>query len=158
MMSRPFMRCERSPAVAGQPLARRTAITRALVLLLGPSLLHARPVADADAARWAAAAAAMRSLAESWGDQSYGAVLVRDGRIIGHGPSRVVKNRDPDAHAEREALRDARERWGPQAVRGAVLYSTARPCAACETAAAAAGVARMLFGDSLQDGGVPGQR
>ena len=45
-----------------------------------------------------------RRLALSWGDQPYGAVLVQGGRIIGNGPSRVVKNRNPDAHAEREAI------------------------------------------------------
>lgn len=86
------------------------------------------------------------------------AVLVQGGRIIGNGPSRVVKNRNPDAHAEREALRDALERWGPDAVRGAVLYSTSQPCAACERAAARAGVARMVFGETLVDGGVPALR
>lgn len=81
-----------------------------------PCRLPARPFADPQGPRWYAAAAAMRTLAESWGDQSYGAVLVKDDRIIGHGPSRVLHHRDPDAHAEREALRDAIARYGPDAV------------------------------------------
>ncbi len=137
---------------------RRAALAQGVALLLGPGPLQAQPALAGDGERWYAAAAAMRAQALSWGDQPYGAVLVQGGRIIGNGPSRVVKNRNPDAHAEREALRDALERWGPDAVRGAVLYSTSQPCAACERAAARAGVARMVFGETLVDGGVPALR
>ena len=75
-----------------------------------------------------------------------------------HGPSRVVRDRDPDAHAERVALRDALSKLGAQAVRGTVLYSTSRPCVACEVAAAAAGVARMVYGPDLTDAGEPRAR
>ncbi|MBL8340752.1 MAG: nucleoside deaminase [Rubrivivax sp.] len=101
------------------------------------------------------AAEALRRLAVSWGDQSYGAVLVADGVIVGVGPSRVVVDRNPDAHAERVALRDAQQRLGRPSLAGAVLYSTSRPCRACEAAAAAAGVARMIHGSALQDAGPP---
>lgn len=97
----------------------------------------------------------MRKLALSWGDQAYGAVLVKDNRIIGHGPSRVVKYKDPEAHAEREAIKDALAGSGAQAVMGAILYSTSRPCRACEVAAAKAGVQRMYFGRDAQDAGSP---
>src|SRR5262245_29494719 len=45
-------------------------------------------------------ALAMRRRAEGEGDQPYGAVIVRDGRIVGQAPSRVVTARDPTAHAE----------------------------------------------------------
>ena len=108
------------------------------------------------ARRWAEAAAAMRQRALSWGDQAYGAVLVLDGQLVGEGPSRVVKDRDPDAHAERVAIRDAQQRLRRQRLDGAVLYSTSRPCAACEAAAAAAGVARMFHGPEPADAGRPG--
>ena len=107
--------------------------------------------------RWYEAAARMKRLAESWGDQAYGAVLVLDGAIIGDGPSRVVRNNDPTAHAEREAIREARRRLGAQRLAGAVLYSTSRPCSLCEAAAAEAGVSRMYFGPSLTDAGTPGR-
>lgn len=106
--------------------------------------------------RWYEAAEAMRQLALSWGDQSYGAVLVLDGALVGEGPSRVVKNADVDAHAEREAIRDAQRRLGRKDLSGSVLYSTSRPCRTCEAAAHAAGVARMIFGPDLVDAGVPG--
>jgi tRNA(adenine34) deaminase len=105
--------------------------------------------------KWYEAAAAMKRLAESWGDQPYGAVLVLDGTLAGEGPSRVVRDRDTDAHAERVAIRDAQRRLGRASLAGAVLYSTSRPCGACEAAAAAAGVSRMYYGESLVDAGPP---
>jgi len=104
---------------------------------------------------WYRAAERMKRLAESWGDQPYGAVLVLDGRIVGEGPSRVVKLGDPSAHAEREALRDAARRLQGRSLAGSVLYSTSRPCALCEAAAAEAGVMRMIHGEALRDAGRP---
>lgn len=105
--------------------------------------------------RWFEAAASMKRLAESWGDQPYGAVLVANGAIIGEGPSRVVQRGDPTAHAEREAIRDAQRRLGRTNLDGSVLYSTSRPCRQCEAAAAEAGVARMIYGAELDDAGQP---
>jgi tRNA(Arg) A34 adenosine deaminase TadA len=138
---------------------RRHVIAAAASLWLGTAASRAfaapAPVTDA---RWYEAAAAMKRRALAWGDQPYGAVLVMDGVLVGEGPSRVVKNQDPSAHAEREAIRDAQRRLGRQRLRGAVLYSTSRPCALCEAAAAAAGVDRMYFGPMLEDGGAPGGR
>lgn len=123
----------------------------ALPAALAPSGAHA----SSQDRRWYDAAAAMKRLAESWGDQPYGAVLVLDDVLVGEGPSRVVKDRDPDAHAERVAIRDAQRKLERTALAGAVLYSTSRPCAACEAAAAAAGVSRMIYGDALTDAGAP---
>ncbi|MFZ2650752.1 MAG: nucleoside deaminase [Burkholderiaceae bacterium] len=105
--------------------------------------------------RWYEAAAAMKRRAESWGDQAYGAVLVRDDQVIGEGPSRVIKLSDSSAHAEREAIRDAQRRLQATMLEGSILYSTSRPCALCESAAAAVGVRRMYFGESLHDAGTP---
>jgi tRNA(adenine34) deaminase len=98
----------------------------------------------------------MKRLAKSWGDQPYGAVLVLDGAVVGEGPSRVVKNNDVTAHAEREAIRDAMRKLGRRKLAGAVLYSTSRPCSLCEAAAAEAEVSRMYFGALLSDAGTPG--
>lgn len=122
-------------------------------LVRGQTLAPAPPVPER---RWYEAALAMRRLAESWGDQAYGAVLVLDGGLVGEGPSRVVRSGDPAAHAEREAIRDAQRRLGRTALAGSVLYSTSRPCAACEAAAAQAGVERMFHGADLRDAGRPG--
>jgi tRNA(Arg) A34 adenosine deaminase TadA len=123
----------------------------ALTAALAP--LVARP--SPQERRWYDAAAAMKREAESWGDQPYGAVLVLDDVLVGQGPSRVVKDRDADAHAERVAIRDAQRRLGRTMLAGAILYSTSRPCAACEAAAAAAGVSRMIYGEALTDAGAP---
>lgn len=113
------------------------------------------PPATPPERRWYDAALAMRWQAEARGDQPYGAVLVQDGKLVGEGPSRVVERNDPTAHAEREAIRDAQRRLGRRRLDGSVLYSTSRPCAACEEAAAAAGVSRMIHGAALHDAGAP---
>lgn len=137
-----------------QPPNRREA---ALWLgLLGlPPLPAARAAPPPAAPAWIEAAFAMRRVAESWGDQPYGAVLVLDGVIVGHGPSRVVQRGDPDAHAEREALRDARRHLRRDRLDGGLLVSTSRPCPRCQRAAAEAGVARMFFGRDGVDAGPP---
>lgn len=100
----------------------------------------------------------MKRRAVDAGDQPYGAVVVRDGAILGFGPSRVVAEQDPNAHAERVALRDAQARLGTTDLSGAVLYSTSRPCPACEAAAAAANLDRMLVGPEAADAGKPRPR
>lgn len=71
--------------------------------------------------RWYEAAVELRRLAQSWGDQPYGAVLALDGKLVGKGPSRVVKTQNPDAHAEREAILDARRTLGRPLLPGAIL-------------------------------------
>jgi len=113
----------------------------------------ARP--SAPERRWFEAAVSMKRRAESWGDQSYGAVLVAAGELIGEGPSRVIQLGDPSAHAEREAIRDAQRRLGRVDLAGSILYSTSRPCRQCEIAAAQAQVARMYYGPLLNDAGQP---
>ena len=101
------------------------------------------------------AAFKMRDEAVGMGDQPYGAVVVKDERIIGYGPSRVVLKQDPAAHAEREAIREAQARLGTTNLSGGVLYSTSRPCAVCERAAAEANIARMIHGAEATDAGPP---
>lgn len=138
-------------------VSRRTVIAAAAACAAqgGSGPTCATPAAPTPEPRWYEAALSMKLLAESWGDQPYGAVLVLDGKLIGEGPSRVVKNRDASAHAEREAIRDAQSRSGKTVLSRAVLYSTSRPCPMCEDAAAQAGVARMYFGPMLTDAGAP---
>ena len=140
---------------------RRTVLAQALagaLLLVGGRLAASAERSEATHKldrRWYDAAASMKRRAESWGDQPYGAVLVAHAAIIGEGPSRVVQLGDPTAHAEREAIRDAQRRLGRKNLAGSVLYSTSRPCRECEMAAAAAGVASMIYGETLNDAGPP---
>jgi tRNA(Arg) A34 adenosine deaminase TadA len=97
----------------------------------------------------------MRREAVLAGDQPFGAVIVKDGRIVGLGPSRVVTERDPTAHAEMEAIRDAARRLGTRDLSGCLMFSTSAPCRMCETAAYWANVSRLHHGQRIADGGVP---
>ncbi len=100
-------------------------------------------------------ALAMRRAAEAAGDQPYGAVVVKDGRLVAEAPSRVVGRRDPTAHAEMEAIREACARLGTRSLAGAELYGSSRACPMCEAAAYWAGIARMVHGSDGIDGGAP---
>src|SRR5262249_54149042 len=73
-----------------------------------------RPATARNAApqKYVAEAARMKREAVANGDQPFGAVVVMDDTIVGYGPSRVVSDRNPDAHAERVALWDAQRRLG----------------------------------------------
>lgn len=118
-----------------------------------PLLLSATLAPWAGAARasgrWQAAlarAAAMRDLALSHGDQAYGAVVADvQGRVVAEAPSRVVRLKDPEAHAERQALAAAQQALRRQDLGGLVLVGSARACPACQRAAARAGVAALVW-------------
>jgi tRNA(Arg) A34 adenosine deaminase TadA len=97
----------------------------------------------------------MRQAAVDSGDQAYGAVIVRDGRIVGQSPSRVLLLNDPTAHAEMEAIRDASRRLGSRMLRGCTLYSSSPACPMCEAAAYWAGIERQVSGSQVVDGGRP---
>ena len=115
------------------------------------------PRADAAAVprELTAAAFALRDQAVAAGDQPYGAVVARDGAIVGWGPSRVRERGEWVGHAEREAIRDAQRRLGSEDLSGCVMVSTSRPCASCQRAAAQARLARMYYGPDGTDAGRP---
>ena len=121
-------------------------------LLLTPAAARAQPTTPQ---AFMDRAFAMRQLALSQGDQPYGAVVARDGQLIGEAPSAVVTADDPTAHAEMQAIRDTARRAGRQALVGATIYSSSRPCPMCEAAAYWAGIARMVHGAVLTDAGAP---
>jgi tRNA(Arg) A34 adenosine deaminase TadA len=106
-------------------------------------------------AAFMARAFAMREAATRAGDQPYGAVVVKDGRIVGEAPSRVVTATDPTAHAETEAIRDAARRLGTRDLSGCQIYASTRPCPMCEAAAYWAGIARIHHGADAADAGPP---
>ena len=115
----------------------------------------ARAASEAERAKFMARAIEMRKLAVQRGDQPYGAVVVKDGTIVGEGASAVVTTPDPTAHGEVQALRDAARRLGTASLAGCDLYTTFRPCPMCESAAAWAGIARVYHGEAITDGGPP---
>ena len=141
--------------------ARRLTLAGTLSLLIAPRIaVAAAPPDIAQPERPGPQAFMQRAFAareESVraGDQPYGAVMVQDGRIVGWGPSRVVVDRDPTAHAEMQAVRDAARRLGTRDLSGCVIYATSRPCAMCETALYWAGAQRIVHGAALTDAGAP---
>src|SRR5262245_26935342 len=64
----------------------------------------------------------------------FGAVVVRDGRIVGRGCNRVTSSNDPTAHAEIVAIRDACKRLGTFHLKGCDLYASCEPCPMCAAA------------------------
>ncbi len=97
----------------------------------------------------------MRRQAIEIGDQGYGAVVVRDGVIVGQSPSHVIVHHDPTAHAEMEAIRDAAARLGSRDLSGCTLYSSSPACPMCEAAAYWGNIDRMVYGKAINDGGQP---
>lgn len=75
-----------------------------------------------------------------------GAVVVHDGRVVGRGANRQIRDADPTAHAEIVALRQAAREIGDHRLRGATVYSTLEPCAMCAGALVTARISRLVFG------------
>lgn len=131
----------------------------ATALLLPRRTAAQQPVtqpAEATPRGFAARALALRDAAVAAGDQGYGAVIVKDNRIIGEAPSRVVLNGDPTAHAEMEAIRDAARRLGTRDLSGSVMYGSSSACPMCRAAAYWAGVSGLYSGAGPSDDGKPG--
>lgn len=75
-----------------------------------------------------------------------GAVVVREGRMIGRGRNRRERLADPTHHAEIEAIREAALEAGTWRLEGATLYATLEPCPMCAGAAVNARIARIVYG------------
>jgi len=93
--------------------------------------------------REALALAAEAALA---GEVPVGAVVVKEGAIIGRGSNRPIAARDPTAHAEVVAMREAAAQLGNYRLPGCELYVTLEPCAMCVGAMIHARIARVVFG------------
>lgn len=84
--------------------------------------------------------------AEAQGEVPVGAVVVSGGRIVGRGYNAPISSKDPTAHAEIVALREAAQELGDYRLTEATLYVTMEPCAMCAGALVAARVRRLVFG------------
>jgi len=84
--------------------------------------------------------------AQSEGEVPVGAVLVRDGEMVGEGWNQNITLNDPSAHAEIVALRDAGQKLKNHRLPGCVLYVTLEPCAMCVGAMIHARLERVVFG------------
>jgi tRNA(adenine34) deaminase len=83
-----------------------------------------------------------------------GAVVVRDGELLGEGWNQVISSRDPSAHAEIVALRDAAARVGNYRLPGATLFVTLEPCTMCAGALVHARIAQLVFAATEPRAGV----
>lgn len=84
--------------------------------------------------------------AQAEGEVPVGAVVVKDGAVIGRGYNRPISSRDPSAHAEMIALRDAAASLGNYRLSGCDLFVTLEPCVMCAGAIIHARIARLVFG------------
>jgi len=91
-------------------------------------------------------ALALAGVAAAQGEVPVGAVVVKDGEIVGRGWNRPIGARDPTAHAEIVALREAAARLGNYRLTGCELFVTLEPCAMCVGAMLHARLARVVFG------------
>ena len=81
----------------------------------------------------------------------FGACIVKDGKIIGKGINRVLKDNDPTAHAEIIAIRNACKHIGSYDLSGCELYTSCYPCPMCLSAIIWANIKTIYYGNSKED-------
>jgi tRNA(adenine34) deaminase len=95
---------------------------------------------------WMRKALALAARAEQAGEVPIGALVIRDGTLLGEGWNRPIGSHDPTAHAEIVALRAAAAAVADYRLGGATLYVTLEPCPMCASAIAHARIERLVFG------------
>jgi tRNA(adenine34) deaminase len=98
----------------------------------------------------------LAALAAAEGEVPVGAVAVHEGRVVGRGRNRREEDRDPCAHAELLALKEASRTLGRWRLTGVTLVVTLEPCAMCAGALVLARVDRLVFGASDPKAGAVG--
>lgn len=81
----------------------------------------------------------------------FGAVVVKDGKIIGEGYNQVIKTNDPTWHAEMQAIREACKKMGSPHLDGCVLYTSAECCPMCLATAYWAHIDHIYYGATTED-------
>lgn len=81
----------------------------------------------------------------------YGAVVVKDGQIIGQGMNEVTSRQDPTHHAEIAAIREACQTLKSSQLMGCQLYTSCEPCPMCLAAAYWAGIDQIFYGNTAAD-------
>jgi len=109
-----------------------------------------RTVAAADA-RFMREAIEIAHLGVRAGQSPFGACVVRDGRVIARAHNTVLRDSDPSAHAEINAVRAACAALGSHDLSGCIVYATGEPCPMCLGCCYWAHVPRIVFGSSLAD-------
>lgn len=98
-------------------------------------------------------ALAQAKAAAEAGEVPVGCVIVRDGEVLAQAGNRTLRDRDPTAHAEILALRDAAAKLGSERLIGCDLYVTLEPCTMCAAAISFARIRRLYFGAGDPKGG-----
>ncbi|MEJ8566607.1 tRNA adenosine(34) deaminase TadA [Elongatibacter sediminis] len=109
-------------------------------------------------AGWMRQALDLARRAEAQGEVPVGAVMVREGQVVGRGWNQTITLNDPSAHAEILALRDAGRRLGNYRLPGCKLYVTLEPCCMCAGAMIHARLARVVYGAADPKTGAAGGR
>ena len=95
-------------------------------------------------------------MAAQAGEVPVGAVVIKDGKILGSGHNRNLLDNDPTAHAEIVALRQAAATLGNHRLTGCEMFVTIEPCAMCAGAMIHARIARLVYGASDPKAGAAG--
>lgn len=88
----------------------------------------------------------------------FGAVVVKDGQIIGRGCNEVTSTNDPTAHAEIVAIREACRKIGSFRLDGCVIYSSCEPCPMCLSAIYWARIGKIFYSGTRKDAAEAGFR
>ena len=103
-------------------------------------------------------ALALARRAAEEGEVPVGALLVREGEVLGEGWNQPIARHDPTAHAEILALRAAGRQVGNYRLPGSILYVTLEPCLMCTGAMVHARVERLVYGAPDEKRGAAGSR
>jgi tRNA(adenine34) deaminase len=109
-----------------------------------------------DDAAWMELALGQARLAAEAGEVPVGALVIRDGEIVGQGHNRNLLDHDPTAHAEIVVLRQAARLLGNHRLAGCTVYATIEPCSMCAGALIHARVSRLVYGASDPKAGAAG--
>ena len=107
-------------------------------------------------AAWMERALEQAELAAAAGEVPVGALVIKDGEIIGQGHNRNLLDNDPTAHAEIVALRQAAARVGNHRLIGCTMVATIEPCSMCAGALIHSRIARLVYGATDPKAGAAG--
>ena len=89
----------------------------------------------------------------------FGAIIIdKNGNVIGNGSNQVLKEKDPTAHAEIVAIREACKKLDTQDLSGCILYTSCEPCPMCLSAIIWANIKTIYYGCTKEDAGKIGFR
>ena len=101
-------------------------------------------------------AIALAEQSVSTGGGPFGAVIVRDGKIVGEGVNRVTANQDPTAHAEVVAIREAAAKLRTHDLSGCEIHASCEPCPMCWGAILWSRIDRIYFAATQSDAAAAG--